>query len=922
MLSVKGVNGETVLAVIISGSTSVDLYRAPPGSGTIERVGAIGSGTIENLHYASADEVLYSSKTSATGTELWRYDRRSQASSLVADLSPGAADSVIESVQTLPTSIIVNVRVRDIAGATLRYELWAIANETKTLQRLAELNSPIRPGIVDGTNLRFLGSDQAGRLFAVSTDGTPLGTMVSNPDLGSGRFFPATAANHFVITRILPAGSSETILASPSLQRLEVLPPLNPGYPNQVSASIHSARSFIIAGSECWVSDGTALGTTRLFTAAEGTSLSSQEGPEQDLFVISGSRTISAGNQERSYSIIDGSTNRHTTVVAAPGGSFSNSRLIDRQFFFRESVNTRSTYFNLDGATLTVAEVALPVYGNQGSAPLLMGRTSTRALYTMLTPDFGFELWGSDGTGSGTELIADLTPGVGSTTYQLLAEGPDGVALHATTNSGQFTVFTDGTPRRTVVKPALTSGSGASEMIFLNGSFYFSTRSTLGIPELWRIDQLGEGATLVASIGDGAAPQPARLAVLGANLYFFRERASTAGSVELWRSDGTTSGTEFVTTLLAPTETGTGPSQISVSGNRLYFDLGKESTGRELWMSDGSAAGTQMLPELAVGPADSFRVGEDWIRTFRGGALFTRSDSDGNRRLERIVIGMEQAIVVERSFSPSSEEYRPISDPPIRVTPETEQTFLALLQRSTSNASARVAQGNILIADESDRGLRNLPLPLGISDSVGGGVGFESSGFQFLSVSPAEQPYNSQLLITDGSEIGSLLLDDPNPGVGGTAPTGFAPIGQEVLFAALAPGIGSELHRLSGLATLRESITIAGTSPAKIKARRAKAGRARLTLQAQPGARYELLVETTFKKRIRVRGGKTKVVVRKKQRIVRSARPVIVLRGGTKNASVQLSYRWVFANGPAAASLRSVPLRLKTNSKKQFRLRR
>jgi len=154
----------------------------------------------------------------------------------------------------------------------------------------------------------------------------------------------------------------------------------------------------------------------------------------------------------------------------------------------------------------------------------------------------GFELWRSDGTAVGTELFLDVRPGTASS-------GPTGLKVHA----GRL-LF------------AARDGSAANEEFFVTDGTIAGTQK------------------LFVGRADYATPAPISV---GSNLFFVSDET-------LYVSDGTPGGTEFVR----------GFTQINSFANvngTLYLTANDGVHGTEMWKSDGTPAGTQLAAEIRPG---------------------------------------------------------------------------------------------------------------------------------------------------------------------------------------------------------------------------------------------------------------------------------------------------------------------------------
>ena len=159
----------------------------------------------------------------------------------------------------------------------------------------------------------------------------------------------------------------------------------------------------------------------------------------------------------------------------------------------------------------------------------------------------GGELWKSNGTSSGTQLVAETDPG--GTTSQLF------------------------------------------DLTNIDGTLFFTANGT----ELWKSDGTSTGTEMVADVGQAGADLLSFTNVEG-TLYFVTDKNSS--DYELWKSDGTSSGTQLVAEL-DPGRPVNGPQELTNVGGTLYFTFNDGTHGPQLWKSDGTSSGTQMAGDIA-----------------------------------------------------------------------------------------------------------------------------------------------------------------------------------------------------------------------------------------------------------------------------------------------------------------------------------
>ncbi|QGJ71390.1 Hypothetical protein PBC10988_30950 [Planctomycetales bacterium 10988] len=240
--------------------------------------------------------------------------------------------------------------------------------------------------------------------------------------------------------------------------------------------------------------------------------------------------------------------------------------------------------------------------------PFLFIEFNGSAFFRATDAATGQELWMSDGTSSGTQLVKDINPGTGDSYFYnpvnvngtLFFRANDGV-------NGNELWMSDGTSSGTQLVKDIDPGADSSEPAFLtnvNGTLFFRAGDgNLGF-ELWMSDGTSAGTQLVKDINDGIGNSlPTYLTNIDGTL-FFRANDGTNGS-ELWRSDGTSAGTQLVKDI-NPGASASSPSNLINVNGTLFFRADDGVDGVELWMSDGTSAGTQLVKNIKAGPDGSY----------------------------------------------------------------------------------------------------------------------------------------------------------------------------------------------------------------------------------------------------------------------------------------------------------------------------
>ncbi|MEZ5312917.1 MAG: hypothetical protein R2862_04280 [Thermoanaerobaculia bacterium] len=222
----------------------------------------------------------------------------------------------------------------------------------------------------------------------------------------------------------------------------------------------------------------------------------------------------------------------------------------------------------------------------------------------------GLELWVTDGTALGTEMVVDLVAGWESSFPFLLTEASGQLFFLASADDSEVALWrSDGTAKGTYrVSPPGVSFANATAMLKGQGFLYLCDGSKGGNQGLWRSDGTAAGTFPLAAVSCVTPyflfePQAALLP--GGELIFAGDDGKEG--VELWRSDGTPSGTTILSDLW-PGPTGSQPQHFARLGSEVVFTAYFPPSVLTLWKTDGTPGGTTMVPlppgtETSIGQA-------------------------------------------------------------------------------------------------------------------------------------------------------------------------------------------------------------------------------------------------------------------------------------------------------------------------------
>jgi ELWxxDGT repeat protein len=405
-------------------------------------------------------------------------------------------------------------------------------------------------------------------------------------------------------------------------------------------------------GNELWVSDGTQAGTTLLkdIWPGPGGSFSSY------FYVANGLLFFYADDSVHGYEpwVTDGTaagTHIVADIWAGPGSSSYDRPLFtsfNGKLYFAADDSIHGEELWVSDGTTAGTSLVKDIWPGAGNAGLWGsgGAPTTGAsfgfFFTVFNSKFyfeaddsihGAELWASDGTTAGTNMVADIWPGPGSgepycitvLNNQLIMSAYD--SLH-----GDELWISDGSTQAgtTLVKDIWAGPSGSdvsdySGFTIFNGNVYFSAKDSLHGYEMWVSDGTTAGTSLVKDIWAGPGGSFAGFwGFIPYNdaMYFFA--SDTVNGSQLWTSDGTTAGTtlfKMMTTYPYYAQPYSDYHYFDIYNDKIIFVAQEDSTNLyQLYTSDGTVAGTKILSP-AIAP-NTNPLGAQEIFATAGGNLF------------------------------------------------------------------------------------------------------------------------------------------------------------------------------------------------------------------------------------------------------------------------------------------------------------
>ncbi len=265
------------------------------------------------------------------------------------------------------------------------------------------------------------------------------------------------------------------------------------------------------------------------------------------------------------------------------------------------------------------------------SSPSFAARIGNKILFTASNATEGLELYVTDGTQVGTELLKDIYAGtVGSSPSNFVTVGSNVLFTVKSDLYGQEIWITDGTPAGTMLYKDLFPGatsSGPKNLVLLDPTHLFFTAynslshfASVFVSDLSNFNTAGYAHAMVESLNSET-----KNIVEYNGLVYFDAMETNLGN-PLWVTNGTESGTTKIKDLY-PNINCSDINYMTVYNSSLFFVASNEASGIELFSSNGTTSGTDLFKELAAGATGtSF---SSFTKTDTGKMFFSADDSSG-----------------------------------------------------------------------------------------------------------------------------------------------------------------------------------------------------------------------------------------------------------------------------------------------------
>ena len=793
------------------------------------------------------ETLFFTAGTGLYGVELWKYE--SGTASLVKDIKPGRESSMLSELTNVNGTLYFVAddgtngkelwQSNGTPESTVMVEDIRPGSVGSSPSDLTDCNGTLYFNASDGIN---------GYRLWKSVDGTSAGTDIVSTKVYGSEFiwvngtvlfsgFEWDATFNYVENELWKTDGTEdgTVL----VKDVETGPDSGePEYLTNVNGTVYFAGrndySYGITGVELWKSDGTTDGTVRVKDIAPGALASFP----QNLTNINGVLYFSADDQSSGKELWKSDGTESGTVMVkdmilrdyyggqpqfltdfagtlyyigraerdtsgyewevwkSDGSESGTVRLkdirpgsVDSHFYGDPAftVVDGTLYFSIDDSNGTElwmsngteagTQMVKDIFpGSDSSSPgNLIAVDST--LYFSATDDtYGTELWMSDGTEPGTVLAADVaTDTLSSWSYSFTYINNTLYFINENSATGSELWQSDGTESGTVVVKDIYPGPNSGvegddndiegSIVELKGHLYFSGNNGVDGYELWMSDGTGPGPVMVKDINPGGDSYPSYLTKVN-NTLFFGATDGSGGRRQLWKSDGTGPGTVLVKEINPG-----GNSMLSrlcdVNGT-LYFHADDGINGLELWISDGSETGTRMVKD--INPSGNSYP--DYLTNVAGTLYFMANDGSNGTELWKSD-GTENGTVMVKDISSAGSSY------PSYITGV--NGMACFFANDGINGfelwkSDGTETGTVMVKDINPSGN-------GITNQSADALANMNGTLYFRA---DDGIHGSELWQTDGTEGGTIMVKDLNPG-GDSYPGNFTDVNGVLYFVARKP---------------------------------------------------------------------------------------------------------------------------------------
>ena len=492
----------------------------------------LNSGHLDAKNFCVWNGILFFQGRDGSGRELWKTNGTPAGTVKIKDMSPNNGDPCFI---TPVNAADVVFQGGNVAG---NIELWKSNGTAAGTSMIKDISSQwnstrFKEGVSLNDKIFFASNGESIYSELWETNGTTSGTLMTKDMCtatycGSApRNFYKADSSTFYFTMYYTSTSQSALAKSNGTAAGSVMVKTMTGESHSF-IPYNGYHLFLVGNSAIARTDGTTAGTITLKSGM------STNGP---IAVANGMAYFITNSQLWKT---DG-TVAGTTFIKTLGGTTGKLIELNGMLYFEVYISgTGCQIWTSDGtSTGTVLFMSVPYNDFQTTSTVIKEtiRYNNKLYFSMNTNGSGYELWVTDGTVAGTQILKEIK------------SGPWG------SDPKNFTVF--------------------------NGKLYFSADDGIHGSELWESDGTTAGTVMVKDINPGIqSSAPSKFSIVHNKLYFSANDGMTGH--ELWVSDGTACGTHLIQDV-NPGNMSSFPLVIGSINNELLLNLYHYDYGFELW---------------------------------------------------------------------------------------------------------------------------------------------------------------------------------------------------------------------------------------------------------------------------------------------------------------------------------------------------
>lgn len=627
--------GSQVLFVATSPGEGKELWvtdGTPGGTALVADIypGA-GSSSPYELYPILGGRAVFSANDGLLGAELWVSDGTSGGTTLVEDINPGAAGSWPG--QFALAGGILFFRALDATDGTELWR-WTIGGVSQIADIEPGSGSGSPSGLYAvGSNIVFSGCTTTDGCEPWVSDGTGAGTVPLADIHPSASSYPYNFFWHSGLVRLFFAAEDDVhgielwqYVGGITTRVTDIATGVGDGRPNGLAAL---SSKLVFTGHD---GAGTRLFTYDGATVAQIKTLSTAGVPSNPYHTLSWNSRVyflEGSNCWYSDGTSAGTIAFQSLCQSAPAFAVGDGRLL-----YGVSTSGERELWSIDGADVEAQETELVNFSSNPGEFTWLGDSTLFAADDGVS---GRELWVTDGTPAGTELL-DLNAGAEASTPSRFTPFEGEIWFVATTPaSGSELWHSDGSASGTELfelHPG-SSGSSPNQLVVLGSNLFLVAYDELLGEQLFRIADAGSSAVML-DYANQAGLSPEQLTSSGSRLFFFGETSTTGRELfTIGENDAEPTPIEIVPGASEPVDL----DELVAWNGAAFFVADDGVTGRQIWRSDGatvvrvsSLAGGYSPEELTAGPGGIYFVYDD--ATF--GSELWRSDGVATVRVSDI----------------------------------------------------------------------------------------------------------------------------------------------------------------------------------------------------------------------------------------------------------------------------------------------